>query len=123
MSANTPKGQHKEPMFSRLSERLNFFEWLALKLEMTEEFPTSKLKKVLFAFGLVLIYIFFQHNVETLSRDITKAEREIKEKRASYISHKSAYMFKSKHSQVSESLESRGLHRNIEPPVKIVAKR
>lgn len=122
MAANTPRGQRKEPFFTRLANRLNFFEWLAEKLEMTEEFPTGMLKKALFAFLLVFIYIFFQHNIETLFRDLTKAETQIKEKRASYISHKSAVMVKSKHSQVSESLEGRGLHRNVEPPVKIIAK-
>lgn len=122
MSLFTATGQRKESLFSRLKRNLNLTDKLAEKLEITGGFPAETLKKIAFGFGLILIYIYFQHNIETLFRDITKAELEIKEKRASYISHKSAYMFKSKHSQVSTSLEGRGLHRNIEPPVKIIAK-
>ena len=120
MSFNVPKGQRKEPLMSRSANKFNFGEWISDTLNISEELPTSMLKKVGFAFMLVLTYIFFQHNFETLIRDLDKAEREIKEKRAEYISHKSSYMFKSKHSQVSKSLEKRGLLRNIEPPVKIV---
>ncbi len=71
-------------------------------------------------FFLVIIYIFFQHNFDSLIRRLDKTESEIKEKRAAYISHKSSYMFESKHSQVSKALEERGLNRNIEPPIKIV---
>ncbi|MGR3811057.1 FtsL-like putative cell division protein [Jiulongibacter sp. NS-SX5] len=122
MALNTPKGQQKESFFSSLSRRLNIFEFIADRLEIKEEFPTSVLKKFLFGFVLVFIYISLQHHLETLYRNLTKAEIEIKEKRASFVSHKSAVMVKSKHSQVSESLEGRGLHRNVEPPVKIVAK-
>jgi hypothetical protein len=121
MSFNVPKGQRKVPFFTRMANKLNPSEWIADTLNISEELPTSMLRKVGFAFCLVIIYIFFQHNFESLIRRLDKAEAEIKEKRAEYISHKSAYMFESKHSQVSKALDVRGLHRNIEPPIKIVA--
>lgn len=122
MAYNTPRGQRKEGLFSRISRKLNFYEWLSDKLHITDEVPVPLIQKVVFAFLLLFVYISFQHNIETLTRDISKAETLIKEKRASFISHKSAYMFQSKHSQVSASLSERGLNRNIEPPIKIVAK-
>jgi hypothetical protein len=114
-------GRRKQSVFSRLIKNANLTDKLAEKLEINGGFPSETFRKMAFGFLLIFIYIFFQHNIETLFRDITKAELEIKEKRASYIAHKSALMVKSKHSQVSTSLESRGL-RNIQPPVKIIAK-
>ncbi len=122
MSVFATTGRRREPLFSRLKKNLNFTDKLAEKLEINGGFPAETLKKIAFVFLLVFIYIYFQHHIETLFRDITRAETEIKEKRASYISHKSALMVKSKHSQVSTALEGRGLHRNIEPPVKIIVK-
>jgi hypothetical protein len=121
MSFNVPKGQRKVPLLTRMANKLNPSEWIADTLNISEELPVSMLRKVGFSFCLVIIYIFFQNNFEYLIRGLDKAESEIKEIRAEYISHKSAYMFDSKHSQVSKALEYRGLHRNIEPPVKIVA--
>ncbi len=122
MSVFTANGRKRESLFSRLQKNLNFTDKLAEKLEISGGFPAETVKKIVFGFFLIFIYIFFQHHLETLFRDITRAETEIKEKRASYISHKSALMVKSKHSQVSEALSDRGLHRNIEPPVKIIVK-
>ncbi|MFT5884865.1 MAG: hypothetical protein ACI9IP_001322 [Arcticibacterium sp.] len=120
MAFNVPKGERKVPFWSRMASKLNIFDWIEEKLNITEELPTGMLRKVGFAFFLVIIYIYFQHNFDNLIRRLDKTESEIKEKRAAYISHKSSYMFESKHSQVSKALDSRGLNRNIEPPIKIV---
>ena len=120
MAFNVPKGERKVSFWSRMASKFNFFDWLEEKLNISEELPTGMLRKVCFAFFLVIIYIFFQHNFDSLIRRLDKTESEIKEKRAAYISHKSSYMFESKHSQVSKALEERGLNRNIEPPIKIV---
>ena len=123
MSFNVPKGQRKVPFFTRMANKLNPSAWIADTLNISEELPTSMLRKVGFSFVLVIIYIFFQNNFESLIRGLDRAESEIKEKRAEYISHKSTYMFDSKHSQVSKALVTRGLHRNIEPPIKIIAEK
>lgn len=121
MSFNVPRGERKEPIFSRLKNRFDFSEFLAEKFQMTTQFPSGITSKIVFVFSLIAIYIFAQHRLETMMRSLDKAEREMKEKRASYISHQSEHMVNSKHSMVSIALEEAELHKNIEPPVKIIS--
>jgi hypothetical protein len=84
--------------------------------------PTKSVRKVAWVFGLIFIYIFFQHNIETLIVRMEKAQVKMKEMRAAYITEKAGYMYESKHSEISKKLESIGMDKNIEPPIKIVVK-
>ncbi|UBM57309.1 hypothetical protein LAG90_10810 [Marinilongibacter aquaticus] len=122
MAANVYRKAEKESLWSRLSQRFNFSSWLSEQLGFQDQIPADLVKKCLFVFVLIMIYIFFQHNMDSLYRQISETETAIKERRASYISHKAAFRFKSRHSEISKSLENAGLHRNIEPPVKIETK-
>ncbi|SOE21486.1 hypothetical protein SAMN06298216_1950 [Spirosomataceae bacterium TFI 002] len=82
--------------------------------------PAKSVKKVGWVFGLIMIYIFFQHNIETLIVRMEKSEVKMKEMRAAYITNKAGYMFESKHSEISKKMSSIGMDTNIEPPIKIV---
>jgi hypothetical protein len=84
--------------------------------------PAKSVKKVGWIFGLILIYIFFQHNIETLIVRMEKAEIKMKESRAAYITNKAGYMFESKQSEISKKMSAIGMDSNVEPPIKIIVK-
>jgi len=94
-------------------------KWINRKLEIDERLSPGTLRKVLWVGFLVTIYIFFQHNFDGLIRRLDKAEKQLNEQRASFISHKSKYIFNSKQSEVEKVLFERGFEKNAQPPIKI----
>ena len=122
MSQNRPR-KRVEPQRSN-SFTFNLIDplakWVNKKLEIDERLSPSTLRKVLWFGLLVTIYIYFQHNFDGLIRKLDKAEKQLDEKRASFISHKSKYMYASKQSEVEAKLQERGFEKNAQPPIKVV---
>lgn len=93
--------------------------WINQKLEIDERLSPSSLRKLIWVSGMVVVYIFFQHNFDGLIRDLNKTYRQVNEERAAYISQKSKYLFASKQSEVEHKLEEGGFEKNETPPIKI----
>lgn len=123
MATNTFRNQQPSQDKSPRRNSSGFFErlnnWLNPHLDLGEELPTETLKKVFWVSGLVIFYIYIQHNYESLIRRIEKAKAEMEDNRAAYISQKSAYMFAGKQSEIAKKIAERGLEENIVPPQKI----
>jgi hypothetical protein len=122
MFAKNPKSPRRDNKthFKFSLPKFQFITNLQASFEEHGLVPTKAVSKVAWVFGLVLIYIFFQHNIETLIVRMEKAEVKMKEMRAAYITNKASYMFESKHSEISKKMSSIGMDTNIEPPIKIV---
>jgi hypothetical protein len=74
---------------------------------------------ILFVVFLAIIYISNSSSAEKKRRIVQKLDVELKELRYEYISTKSAVMYLSNPSQISERLREKGLQDNVVPPVKI----
>lgn len=86
---------------------------------LTNKLVISNLPYILFLVLLAVIYISNSFSAERNRRTALKLDDELKELRYEYISTKSAVMYLSNPSQISEKLKERGLQDNLVPPVKI----
>ncbi len=120
MISNSSQSPGRASVFRKLFSRIRLENPFIDQLNISEELNKMPLGKVAWVTMLVIFYIFFQHNMESLTRKLERAEIDMKEIRATFISHKSRYMFNSKHSEVSKKLVNRGMGLNVEPPVKII---
>lgn len=107
-------------LFSFLDPITSQFNEINENLEINGFLGQNTFKKIVWVFMLVFIYIFFQHNIETLVKRKEKAEVQMKESKASYIGQKANYMYESKHSEVSKKMKALGIIQNMEPPIKII---
>ena len=121
MSQNRPRRRVEQESSKSFSFNLidPMAKWVNRKLEIDERLSPTTLRKVLWVGLLVTIYIYFQHNFDGLIRKLDRAEKLLNEQRASYISHKSKYLYASKQSEVERKLEQRGFEKNAQPPIKI----
>lgn len=121
MSQNRPRRRVESESSKSFSFNLidPMAKWVNRKLEIDERLSPATLRKVLWVGLLVTIYIYFQHNFDGLIRRLDRAEKLLNEQRASFISHKSRYLFASKQSEVERKLEQRGFEKNAQPPIKI----
>ncbi len=121
MSQNRPRRRVEQDSSKSFSFNLidPMAKWVNRKLEIDERLSPTTLRKVLWVGLLVTIYIYFQHNFDGLIRKLDRAEKLLNEQRASFISHKSKYLFASKQSEVERKLEKRGFEKNAQPPIKI----
>ncbi len=120
MYSQNAENSSTEGFFKRLFQKARIDNPFIDKFNFNQDINQLSLLKVLWITFLVMSYIFCKHNLESLTRKLEKADLAVKEMRASYISYKSRYMFKSKHSEVSRKLGAIGMDKNIEPPIKIV---
>jgi Bacteriodetes cell division protein (FtsL-like) len=122
---NTPQNRTRKRVDNTQTKSRDFniidplAKWINKKVEIDEKLSPTMLRKVFWIMFLITIYIFFQHNFDSLIRKLNTTERAVKEQRASYISYKSKYMFASKQSEVEKKLEGRGFEKNAQPPIKI----
>ena len=123
--SNTPRRkaeQAKAPAEARIVQKSlidKLASWINLTLDANERLSPSSLKKALWVFFLVFVYIFIQHRFDGLIRKLETTETQLQEARASYISYKSTYLFASKQSELEKQLEPLGFEKNGEPPFKI----
>lgn len=110
----------KRSLLSFLDPITSQFSEINENLETNGFVGKNTFKKMVWCFMLVFIYIFFQHNIETLVKRKEKAEVQMKESQASYIGQKATYMYESKHSEVSKKMKDLGMIQNMEPPIKII---
>jgi hypothetical protein len=92
-----------------------------LKLEsyFEEGFPVKYLPKILFVLALALVYIGNTHYAEKTTRAINRAQSEVEDLRADFITLKADLMFASKQSEVARRVKPMGLKESIKPPYKI----
>jgi hypothetical protein len=74
---------------------------------------------ILFISLLLIIYIGNNYYAEGLIRDIDRTKKELKEKRAEYISTKSRLMYHSNQSEMAKALEPFQVKESVHPPGKI----
>ena len=77
---------------------------------------------VLFITVLLMGYISNSYYAESIIRDIDKTKRELKEKRAEYITTSSRLMYVSNQSEVAKLLSNYGVKESTEPPFKLYIK-
>jgi len=80
----------------------------------------SAMPFILFITGLAILYIYNANRAIKIVSESDKISQEIKTYRAEYISVKSELMYKSKQSQIADSVIQLGLQELTEPPLKIV---
>ena len=96
----------------------NYFE---LKF-ITSDLILNNLIFVLFLGFLAIIYIANAHYAERNVREIQLMQKEIKEMRWYYMSLQAENMYKSKHSEMRESVKELGLKPQTGRPKRIVVK-
>lgn len=88
-------------------------------INLGTELPLSFLVRFFWIAFLGIIYIYFQHRHDNLTREVIVKRKEMEEVRASYITQQARFMYESKQSEVRKRLESANLSTNLEPPTKI----
>ncbi len=120
--SNTPrrKAEQEKSVSAPRSNKIDTVaSWINQTLDVNERLSTGMIKKTLWVFFLVFVYIFIQHRFDSLIRKLEKTENQLQEARASYISYKSKYLFASKQSELEKQLEPLGFEKNGHPPFKI----
>lgn len=107
-----PQGNGKS-LFSGLEKRLR------LETYFEEGFPVQYLPKILFVLFLTLLYIGNTHYADKTTRAINKAQSEVEDLRADFITLKADLMFSSKQSEVARRVKPMGLKESIKAPYKI----
>jgi hypothetical protein len=107
------------------TKQISWFKKLTDKLNIDfgiKELPDILYDRILWIAGLLVVYIFLQHNYERLFRNIENLKAEVDDLRANYITEKSKYMLQSKQSELAEKVKETGIEESIVPPKKIIAK-
>jgi Bacteriodetes cell division protein (FtsL-like) len=117
--SNEPKGATNEvsngkSLFSGIEKKLK------LETYFEEGFPVQYLPKILFVLSLSLLYISNTHYAEKTTRSINKAQSEVEDLRADFITIKADMMFSAKQSEVARRVKVLGLKESINPPYKVV---
>ena len=94
------------------------------RFDLNEMLKTENLVKnipfFLYLVLLAMIYISNTHSVESTIRRIDSMKNELKEVRWNYMAAKSDLMFRSKQTEVANSVERLGLKELTDPPKKII---
>jgi hypothetical protein len=83
----------------------------------------SVLKKILFAFGLVLLYIGNNHMAAKLVYRLERMRSEVEDLRVDYNSTKFSYMYNTKQSEVAERMRPYSVEESSVPPRKVPVKK
>lgn len=86
---------------------------------LTRESTAKHLPFLLFLAFIAIIYIGNSYYAEKSIRKIEKLQKQLKEMRYEYISHKSDVNYKSRQSEVANSLKNKGIKESTVPPTKI----
>ncbi len=90
---------------------------------LTKENFMKSLPFVFFLTGLAIVYIANSYYAERTIRDIQSINTELKELRSEFITTKSELMFRSKQSEVANSVADLGIEESRMPPKKIIIKK
>lgn len=90
---------------------------------LTKENFMQLLPFVFFLTGLAIVYIANSYYSERTIRDIQNINTELKELRSEFITTKSELMFRSKQSEVANSVADLGIEESRMPPKKIIIKK
>ncbi len=86
---------------------------------LTRESTAKHLPFLLFLAFIAIIYIGNSYYAEKNIRKIEKLQKQLKEMRYEYISHKSDVNYRSRQSEVANSLKNKGIKESTVPPTKI----
>lgn len=100
-------------LFSALERRLQ------LEKYFEEGFPVRHLPRILFVFGLGLMYIGNTHYAESTVRRIDQTRTEVEDLRADFTTLKAELMYASKQSEVARRVREQGLTESNTPPFKV----
>lgn len=87
---------------------------------LTKENFMQLLPFVFFLTGLAIVYISNSYYAEKTIRNISNMNTELKELRSEFITTKSELMFRSKQSEVANSVSDLGIIESRMPPKKII---
>lgn len=102
---------------SRIIKALNVFNLF------NRESVVNYMPFVMFLVMLAMFYIWNTYTVEKTVREIDKTEKELKELRSEFITGKSELMYKSKLSEVANTIKNYGLKESTVAPKKIVVRK
>lgn len=116
---NEPKVKEKQEVSNGKSLFSGLEKKLKLETYFDEGFPVQYLPKILFVLFLSLFYIGNSHYAEKTTRAINKAQTEVEDLRADFITIKADMMFSAKQSEVARRVKVLGLKESLNPPFKI----
>ena len=123
MAENTFRGNQKQETASPESPGRSLFSAFENRLQLEkyfeEGFPTKHLPRILFVFGLGLVYIGNTHYAERTVRAINQTQIEVEDARADFTTIKAELMYASKQSEVAEKVKEQGLEESLIPPFKV----
>ena len=86
---------------------------------LTRENVLKNMPYLFFVTLLIIGYIGNTHYSEKMVRETDKITRELKELGSEYITVKFELMFKSRQSEVANSVAGLGIYESVKPPMKI----
>ena len=116
---NEPKVKEKQEVSNGKSLFSGLEKKLKLETYFDEGFPVQYLPKILFVLFLSLFYIGNSHYAEKTTRAINKAQTEVEDLRADFITIKADMMFSAKQSEVARRVKVLGLKESLTPPFKV----
>ena len=116
---NEPKVKEKQEFSNGKSLFSGLEKKLKLETYFDEGFPVQYLPKILFVLFLSLFYIGNSHYAEKTTRAINKAQTEVEDLRADFITIKADMMFSAKQSEVARRVKVLGLKESLNPPFKV----
>ena len=116
---NEPKVKEKQEVSNGKSLFSGLEKKLKLETYFDEGFPVQYLPKILFVLFLSLLYIGNSHYAEKTTRAINKAQTEVEDLRADFITIKADMMFSAKQSEVARRVKVLGLKESLNPPFKV----
>ena len=116
---NEPKVKEKQEVSNGKSLFSGLEKKLKLETYFDEGFPVQYLPKILFVLFLSLFYIGNSHYAEKTTRAINKAQTEVEDLRADFITIKADMMFSAKQSEVARRVKVLGLKESLNPPFKV----
>lgn len=114
---STPEKQKNKGIFGFISSILKMEKILHSEVH-SRFFP-----KALWISFLLILYIWFQYNIDKKLKVIQTLEKEVEYLRTDFISLKTQYTMNVKQSQVAEKVKKLGLEQSHTPPYKIVIKK
>ena len=88
----------------------------------TKDSVVKQLPFILYVVFLLMIYISNTYIAEDMKLDIIQTSKILEEKKVEYISIKSEITTRTKQSELSVRLKSKGIKETVEPVKKIVVK-
>ncbi|GAB3705414.1 hypothetical protein GCM10027592_37870 [Spirosoma flavus] len=117
-----PAPQKKQRRRLQLATWLNDFIGLDRLFGEDNAWPIRYIDRILWVTGLLILYIFLNHNAERLVRRIQRAKNQTDELRAQATVLQADFDKSGKQSEISKHVSGLGIVDSQKPPQKIVVK-